>query len=83
MRSSDKRIKLCLVSRSVERLEKGSRIERQERVDVNVQIVRLCLLRASLHAASPQGQTEARYQYQEAVKIVSKLKASNEIALAG
>jgi len=58
-------------------------IERQERVDVNAQIVRLCLLRGNVHAAGPQGQTEARHQYQEAVKIVSKLKATNEITLGG
>jgi len=41
------------------------------------------LLQGNLYAARTQGQTEARHQYQATVKILSKLKASNEIALGG
>jgi serine/threonine protein kinase len=63
--------------------KKVAGIEPQEQVDANAQIARLCLLRGNLYAASPQGQTEARHQYQETVEILSKLKASNEIALGG
>ncbi len=63
--------------------KKVAGIEPQQQVNANAQIARLYLLRGNLYAASPQGQTEARHQYQETVEILSKLKASNEIALGG
>jgi tetratricopeptide (TPR) repeat protein len=63
--------------------KKVAAIEPQQQVDADAAIARLYLLRGDVYAASPQGQTEARHQYQETVNILSKLKASNEIGLGG
>ena len=63
--------------------KKVARIEPQQQGTVNALIARLYLLRGDLYAASPQGRTEARHQYQETVNILSKLQASNEMGLGG
>ena len=63
--------------------KKVAAIEPQKQVDADAAIARICLLQGNVYAASPQGQTEARHQYQQTVEILSKLKASNEIGLGG
>jgi hypothetical protein len=63
--------------------KKVAAIEPQQQVNADAQIARLCLLQGNVYAATPRGQPEARNQYQEYVEILSKLKATNEIALRG
>ena len=63
--------------------KKVAGIEPQQQVEANAQIARLYLLRGNLYASSPEEQTEARNQYQETIKILAKLKGSNEIGLGG
>jgi serine/threonine protein kinase len=63
--------------------KKVVRIEPQQQGTANALIAKLYLLRGDVYAASPQGQTEARHQYQETINILSKLKASNEMGLGG
>ena len=77
----DKNQALASYSEAESLWKKIIEIRPQQQADAEGQIAWLCLVRGDLYASSPAGRAEARNQYQRAIDILTRLKASNQIVL--